>query len=427
MVGRRPRRLLGRDLGLLRGPGRWRPSTVLASREMPGARWFPDVSLNYAEHVFAGKDDDEPAILHASELRELDELTWGELRAQVAACAAALRDLGVERGDRVVAYMPNIPEAIVAFLAAASIGAVWSSCSPDFGPASVIDRFAQIEPKVLFAVDGYRYGGKDFDRRDTIAALQEAMPSLLRHHRPAVPRQRPRHLGAGPRHHLARPARPRRGRRPRLRARPLRPPALGPLLLRHHRAAEGDRPGPGRDPARAPEEAPSPHRRPPRRPSLLVHHHRLDDVELPRLRTTDQGGDRPLRRQPRPPGHERALGPGGARRGDHVRHLRLLHRRLHEGRGRARRGPRPQPPRRRRLDRLAALARGLRLDLRARRRRHLALLDQRRHRPLHRLRRRRRPAAGLPRRAAGARARRRGRGLGRGREMPSSTRSASWW
>jgi acetoacetyl-CoA synthetase len=155
-------------------------SPVLASRDMPGARWFPNASLNYAEHLFAGKDDAETAILHAGELRELSELSWGELRAQVAATAAALRGLGVERGDRVVAYLPNIPEAIVAFLAGASVGAVWSSCSPDFGPASVVDRFAQIEPKVLFAVDGYRYGGKDFDRRETIAALQEAMPSLER-------------------------------------------------------------------------------------------------------------------------------------------------------------------------------------------------------------------------------------------------------
>jgi acetoacetyl-CoA synthetase len=156
------------------------PSPVLGSRQMPGARWFPNTRLNYAEHVFAGKDDVEIAILHASELRELGELSWGELRRQVAAVAAGLRELGVERGDRVVAYVPNIPEAIVAFLAAASIGAVWSSCSPDFGPASVVDRFAQIEPKVLFAVDGYRYGGKDFDRRETVARLQEAMPSLER-------------------------------------------------------------------------------------------------------------------------------------------------------------------------------------------------------------------------------------------------------
>jgi acetoacetyl-CoA synthetase len=154
---------------------------VLGNRGMPGAEWFAGSSLNYAEHVFAGKEDAaEAAILHASELRELGELSWGELRTQVAAAAAGLRALGVERGDRVVAYMPNIPEAIVAFLATASVGAVWSSCSPDFGPASVIDRFAQIEPKVLFAVDGYRYGGKDFDRGETLAQLQEAMPSLTR-------------------------------------------------------------------------------------------------------------------------------------------------------------------------------------------------------------------------------------------------------
>jgi acetoacetyl-CoA synthetase len=156
------------------------PAPVLASREMPGARWFPNARLNYAEHVFAGKDDAAVAILHASELRELGEVTWGELRRQVAACAEGLRRLGVQRGDRVVAYMPNIPEAIVAFLATASIGAVWSSCSPDFGAASVVDRFAQIEPKVLFAVDGYRYGGKDFDRSEVVAHLQEEMPSLER-------------------------------------------------------------------------------------------------------------------------------------------------------------------------------------------------------------------------------------------------------
>jgi len=156
------------------------PGVVLASREMPGAEWFPGVRLNYAEHVFAGKDATDTAILHASELRELDQLSWGELSAQVAAVAAGLRELGVERGDRVVAYLPNVPEAVVAFLATASLGAIWSSCSPDFGPASVIDRFAQIEPKVLFAVDGYRYGGRDFDRRAVVAELQAAMPSLER-------------------------------------------------------------------------------------------------------------------------------------------------------------------------------------------------------------------------------------------------------
>ncbi|HEY0280798.1 MAG TPA: acetoacetate--CoA ligase [Solirubrobacterales bacterium] len=153
---------------------------ALASREMPGADWFPGVRLNWAERAFAGKPDAQLAILHASELRDLDVLTWGELRARVAACAGGLRSLGVGQGDRVAAYIPNIAEATIAFLAVASIGAVWSSASPDFGAGSLIDRFAQIEPKVLIAVDGYRYGGKDFDRTPVVRQLQEAMPSVER-------------------------------------------------------------------------------------------------------------------------------------------------------------------------------------------------------------------------------------------------------
>jgi acetoacetyl-CoA synthetase len=151
---------------------------VLAREEMPGARWFEGAELSYAEHLFADRDDDAVAIRHASELRELGEWTWGELRAQTAAIASGLRALGVERGDRVVAYVPNIPEAVAAFLACASIGATWSSCSPDFGARSVIDRFAQIEPKVLIAVDGYRYGGRDFDRSETVEGIASEIPSL---------------------------------------------------------------------------------------------------------------------------------------------------------------------------------------------------------------------------------------------------------
>jgi acetoacetyl-CoA synthetase len=153
---------------------------VLAERAMPGARWFPGAEVNYAEHVFRGRDDREVAVRHASELRELSEVTWGELRDQVARLAAGLRELGVGRGDRVVAYLPNIPEALAAFLACASLGATWSSCSPDFGARSVVDRFAQIEPTVLLAVDGYRYGGRDFDRLDVLAGLQRELPTLRR-------------------------------------------------------------------------------------------------------------------------------------------------------------------------------------------------------------------------------------------------------
>jgi acetoacetyl-CoA synthetase len=153
--------------------------TVLGRREMPGAEWFPGTRISYARHVFRGKDDGEVAIRHASELRELSEWTWGDLRSQTAALAAGLRSLGVGEGDRVVAYIPNIPEAVAALLACASLGAIWSSCSPDFGARSVVDRFAQIEPKVLLTVDGYRYGGKDFDRMGVVAGLQGEMDSLV--------------------------------------------------------------------------------------------------------------------------------------------------------------------------------------------------------------------------------------------------------
>ena len=153
---------------------------VLASRSMPGAEWFPGARLNYAGHTFRGHDPAAVAIRHASELRDLSELTWGELAAKTARIAGGLRELGVGEGDRVVAYLPNIAEAVAAFLACASVGAVWSSCSPDFGARSVVDRFAQIEPTVLLAVDGYRYGGRDFDRRGVLAILQDAMPTLER-------------------------------------------------------------------------------------------------------------------------------------------------------------------------------------------------------------------------------------------------------
>ncbi|MFN2617777.1 MAG: acetoacetate--CoA ligase, partial [Thermoleophilaceae bacterium] len=151
---------------------------VLGRREMPGAEWFPGAELNYAEHVFRMARDGETAIVHASELRPLAELSWAELRQQAAGIAAGLRSLGVERGDRVAAYMPNIPETVAAFLACASIGAVWSSCAPEFGTPTVIDRFKQIEPKVLLAVDGYRYGDRDFDRRERVRELEAAIPSL---------------------------------------------------------------------------------------------------------------------------------------------------------------------------------------------------------------------------------------------------------
>jgi acetoacetyl-CoA synthetase len=160
---------------------------VLGSHEMPGARWFEGAELNYAENLLAGLTGERgttsdrrsrTAVIHTSELREGGELTWGELRDEVALVAAGLRALGVERGDRVAAYMPNIPETLIAFLATASLGAIWSSAAPEFGARSVVDRFAQIEPKLLFAVDGYRHGGKDFDRSAALEDILAGLPTV---------------------------------------------------------------------------------------------------------------------------------------------------------------------------------------------------------------------------------------------------------
>ena len=256
---------------------------------------------HYPEHIFKGKDDDAVALRFASELRDLDAWTWGELRAQTAAIAAALKRLGVGRGDRVAAYMPNIPETVAAFLAVSSLGAVWSSAAPEFGSRSVIDRFTQIEPKVLLAVDGYRYGGKDFDRGGQVGRDRggDADGGEGREVRLS------RRIGLG-------------GRVPRptarwLRPAPVRPSPLGALQLGHDRAAEADRSGPRRDPDRAAEEGRAAPRCPRRRSLLLVLDDGLDDVELPRRRAAHRRLDHPVRRQPRLPGPEDAVGPGRAR------------------------------------------------------------------------------------------------------------------
>jgi acetoacetyl-CoA synthetase len=153
---------------------------VLARDTMPGASWFPGAELSYAEHALARRDD-HPALIARSETRGLENsttVTYAELAHQVSAVRAGLVRLGVTRGDRVVAYLPNIPEAVVALLATSSLGAIWSSCSPDFGTRAVVDRFGQLDPKVLFVVDGYRYGGRDFDRARETAEIERSIPSL---------------------------------------------------------------------------------------------------------------------------------------------------------------------------------------------------------------------------------------------------------
>ena len=151
---------------------------VLSERTMPGANWFIGSELNYAEHVFRNMSSERPALMFQSEFQPLTEISWNALYQKVSSLAASLRNMGVQNGDRVVSCMPNIPQTIIAFLACASIGAVWSSCSPDFGIRSVIDRFKQIKPKIIFAVDGYQYGGKTFDNHGKIVDLQNSLPSL---------------------------------------------------------------------------------------------------------------------------------------------------------------------------------------------------------------------------------------------------------
>ncbi|MFM2067409.1 MAG: hypothetical protein RLZZ584_2318, partial [Pseudomonadota bacterium] len=153
---------------------------------MPGARWFPGAQLNYARqvlrHVDAAHAAGQPAIVFSDErLHEAGvatELGWPELHRQVAAMALALRGMGVGRGDRVVAYLPNVPQTVVAFLACASLGAVWSVCSPDMGPVAVLDRFSQIGPRVLICCDSTRYGGTDHDRRAVLTRLVASLPTL---------------------------------------------------------------------------------------------------------------------------------------------------------------------------------------------------------------------------------------------------------
>jgi acetoacetyl-CoA synthetase len=154
------------------------PTSVLRDRRMPGARWFPGAQLNWAENLLRHATDERPAVISVREQAPAVEMSWAELTAQVASLAAELRALGVRPGDRVAAYLPNIPHTVIALLATASIGAIWSCCAPDFGTKGVIDRFQQIEPTVLIAVDGYRFGGKEVDRHDVLAELRQRLPSV---------------------------------------------------------------------------------------------------------------------------------------------------------------------------------------------------------------------------------------------------------
>ncbi|SDZ13524.1 acetoacetyl-CoA synthetase [Geodermatophilus africanus] len=167
--------LVGEFFGVRAG-GAWTP--VRDSSELSGAGWFPELSVNYTAQVFAGASRDRPALVIAHEDTPPVEMPWAELRAQVGAVAARLRSWGVRPGDRVAAYLPNSAEAVVALLATAAVGAVWSCCAPDYGVDAVVDRFAQIEPRVLLVTAGYSYAGRRADRSDQAAAIAARLPSV---------------------------------------------------------------------------------------------------------------------------------------------------------------------------------------------------------------------------------------------------------
>ena len=299
-------------------------------------------TLNYARNALrtAASNPDQAAIIYSSERGRDGSLSYRELADEVGRVAAGLRGLGVGKGDRVVALLPNIPEAVIGLLAAASIGAIWSSCSPDFGIRSVVDRWSQIEPAVLIAVDGYAYNGKQYPRADVVADIAAQLPSLravvmvdllgpaaenpAEAGSPALPR------GVA----LARLAGLRRGGRAGIRGTALRAPALGPLLLGNHRPAQADRARSGRHRARAPEVPRLPPEPGAGRPLLLVHHHRLDDVELPGRRAAHGHDHRALRRRGRLPGR----GPAVAARRRHRAQLPRCRRPVPDGgpEGRAR-------------------------------------------------------------------------------------------
>jgi acetoacetyl-CoA synthetase len=151
---------------------------VLGRREMPGAEWFPGTRLNYAEHALLHERPDAVSLMYAREGAPLARLSWSELGARVRVLATQLRSLGVRPGDRVVAVLPNSPEAVIAVLATTAIGAIWSCCGPDFGPTGVLERFAPLKPKVMFYVDGYQYGGKIFDRKPEMQQILAQLDSV---------------------------------------------------------------------------------------------------------------------------------------------------------------------------------------------------------------------------------------------------------
>ena len=259
---------------------------------MPGAQWFPGATLNYVSQIFRHAVDDRPAMIVAGEDGS-SEWSWSRLRRETAAFAAYLRSVGVEPGDRVVGYLPNIGEAVAAFLGAASVGATWAVCNQDLSVGGVVARLGQLEPTVLVASDGSVYAGKRRDRHAELAEIRSQLPTLKA--TVLVPR-----LGESVDDTTgwAEVLEARRGGRTRDHARSVRPPAVGAVLLGHHRHAEGHRARARRSAART-REIPEPAiGSEARGPLPLAVEHQLDDVEPAGVRVAGRLDDRAVRRQP---------------------------------------------------------------------------------------------------------------------------------
>jgi len=349
---------------------------VLAGHTMPGAAWFPGATLNYAEHALR-PGPPGPAIFAHSQTRPPATLSRDELHDQVARARRGLQRLGVGRGDRVAAYLPNIPETLVAFLATASLGAIWSSCAPEFGTRSVVDRFSQIEPKVLLGVDGYRYGAHRVDRMAELGTLRDQLPSLAA--TVVVP-------------YLAAEARRLPGARSWAWEELLAEPAdlaFDPVPFDHplYVLYSSGTTGLPKPIVHGHEGAGTARRHRAGRPFLLVHHHRLDDVELPRLRPPRRRRHRAVRRQSRLPRPVDPVAAGRHGRDQLSRGERALPHGVPQGRSQAVAGFRPEPAARHRLDRVAAAGRRLPVGLPGGRLRHAAGIGEWGHRRLQCLRR----------------------------------------
>ena len=352
---------------------------VLEGR-MPDVQWFPGATINYARNALrtARTDPGRTALIFHVEGRADGSLTYGELAAETARIAAGLRAAGVGVGDRVAGLLPNGPHAVIALLAAASLGAVWSSCSPDFGLASVIDRFAQIEPKVLIAVPGYRYNGKEYRREDVVGQIAAGLPGLSAVVLAGQPQRQPDGpmsctdgFGDVPVLDWDTFGDADGRTEPEYTEVPFGHPLWvlyssgttglpkpivhghGGIVLEHLKAL-----GPALD--LGPGDV------------LLVHHDRLDDVELSGRRAAGRRDRRALRRQPTLPGHRRLWQLAEKSPGHLLRASARLPAGLREGRAVARPGPGPDRAARGRLHRLAAAARGLRLGVREREARRVA-------------------------------------------------------